>query len=269
MNRNKVQFVIPAGGLGSRFADFGYKIPKPLILIHGIPMLAWVIANLNAKSQDEIFIVTRKELELEDGLTNFLSNFPVKINYVYLDEVTRGPAITVDRCRNKLNLDLPLVVANSDQFVPGGLTNFNSTLRSFDISVASILTMISTEDKWSYVAKNEYGDVVNVVEKEVISNEATVGIYGWSRAHLFFSSLDLMIKNGETTNGEFYVAPTFNQLCKDRIKINTLNVGEDGVGMFGLGTVPDLLNFLKTPSIELYRKQVAALLNYDDNQKME
>jgi hypothetical protein len=108
-----------------------------------------------------------------------------------------------------------------------------------------------------------------VVEKKVISNEATVGIYGWSRAHLFFSSLDQMIKNGETTNGEYYVAPTFNELYKQRVKINTLNVGKDGVGMFGLGTVPDLSIFLQANSIDLYRMQVAALLNYIDKDKIE
>ena len=44
------------------------------------------------------------------------------------------------------------------------------------------MTMWANDPKWSFIKIDEYNNVVNVVnvvEKEVISNEATVGIYNY------------------------------------------------------------------------------------------
>lgn len=41
-----LSIVVPMAGLGSRFAEAGYQDPKPLIPVHGIPMIEVVINNL-------------------------------------------------------------------------------------------------------------------------------------------------------------------------------------------------------------------------------
>ena len=38
--------VIPMAGRGSRFADVGYELPKPLLPVHGVPMIEVVVRNL-------------------------------------------------------------------------------------------------------------------------------------------------------------------------------------------------------------------------------
>ncbi len=43
--------VIPMAGRGSRFADAGYEIPKPLPPIHGVPMIEVVVRNLPRTSR--------------------------------------------------------------------------------------------------------------------------------------------------------------------------------------------------------------------------
>ena len=41
-----INIVIPMAGAGSRFANAGFKDPKPLIKINDIPMIKIVIDNL-------------------------------------------------------------------------------------------------------------------------------------------------------------------------------------------------------------------------------
>ena len=53
--------LIPLGGLGKRFRDNGYKSPKALINIFGVPIINHLITNLNTKNIDMIYISHSKE----------------------------------------------------------------------------------------------------------------------------------------------------------------------------------------------------------------
>ena len=54
-----------------------------------------------------------------------------------------------------------------------------------------------------------------------------------------------MIAKNQRVNGEFYVAPTYNELISKGHKIGIYNIGSVGSGMYGLGTPEDLEYFLK------------------------
>jgi dTDP-glucose pyrophosphorylase len=110
-----------------------------------------------------------------------------------------------------------------------------------------IMTMHANDPKWSFVGLDESDLVHTVVEKEVISNEATVGIYNFKRGSDFVSSADQMINLNLRVNNEFYVAPVYNQLIKIGRNIGIYNIGKVGAGMHGLGTPDDLDSFLKHP----------------------
>jgi len=110
-----------------------------------------------------------------------------------------------------------------------------------------IMTMKSSDPKWSYVSIDSQLFVTRVVEKQVISNEATVGIYGFGTGRLFVQAADEMIREDVRVNNEFYVAPVYNSIIKNGGKIGVYNIGSDASGMYGLGTPEDLELFLKNP----------------------
>jgi hypothetical protein len=89
--------------------------------------------------------------------------------------------------------------------------------------------------------------VTRVVEKEVISHEATVGIYNFRRGSDFVRAADRMIAKNLRVNNEFYVAPVYNELIEDGARIAIYNVGREGAGMYGLGIPSDLEHFLSNP----------------------
>ena len=60
-----MQYVIPAAGEGKRFAEKGFLDPKPLIKLHGIPLIVWVIANFTFEKGDSLLIVGRSNHKID------------------------------------------------------------------------------------------------------------------------------------------------------------------------------------------------------------
>ena len=251
----KIQLVIPAAGLGSRFASIGVNTPKPLIPVMGLPMITWVIGNFKLLSSDRIIIITRPELKLEEIVLPFIKNLECQVDFVYVDRVTEGPAISVSLAKPLLDMNEALIVANSDQFVSADLDAFISDIRQSK-SDGQILTMNASGNKWSYVRRDENSLIVDVKEKVEISSEATVGIYGWSQCMSFFMSLDSMIDANDRTNGEFYVAPSYNYLIHEKLRISGFNIGNVESHVHGLGTPEDLEIFIKNRELETYLESV-------------
>ena len=255
MSRN-INFIIPAAGLGSRFKNNGFDVPKPLIPIAGIPMILWVIGNIPFRPGDTLTIITRGNIEIMKLWDDLAIRKPEWIKECQILELTEGPAITVSHGLQSLDLNLPLVVLNSDQFVDFDLTEYLNKLRNSDFELGSILTMYATEEKWSYVGRDDNGQINRIVEKEVISDEATVGVYGWSKGFLFKKSLDWLQKIDLRVNGEFYVAPSYNYLIANKIPIETYNLGKFPRRVYGLGTVPDYNEFLENKKLLNFREKI-------------
>ena len=104
-----------------------------------------------------------------------------------------------------------------------------------------ILTFNSTHPKWSFAKLDTDGYVIEVAEKQPISNIATVGIYFWKKGSDFVKYADKMIHQNIRVNKEFYICPVYNEAIKDGKKFNTYNVKN----MWGLGTPEDLNVFLE------------------------
>lgn len=256
----RIQVVIPAAGIGSRFTAIGVSTPKPVIDVLGLPMIAWVIGNFKLTSLDVVIIVTRPEMKVQDTLAHFLRNVECRVEYIYVDNLTEGPAITVSLAESALDLDDALIVANSDQYVSADLAVFENAVRN-SVGIGQILTMNATSTKWSYIRKNEMGYVSEVKEKVEISNEATVGIYGWSKAKYFFDSLNSMMLSNDRTNGEFYVGPSYNYLIEKSAGISAINIGDLENHVHGLGTPEDLDTFMQNKQSFSFLNSVKENLN--------
>ena len=255
-----IQLVIPAAGLGSRFAEHGYTQPKPLIDVAGLPMIGWVIGNFRLIEGDTLVVVSRLGLNIREVIEPIVENLGLRVRFIDVPSLTEGPAMTVSAAKSVLDLNQPLVVANSDQYVSAALGPFLTKLRETSQDLGLVLTMKATSSKWSYVGRTENNSVSQIVEKLEISDEATVGIYGWSRADLFLDSLETMVANNDRTNGEFYVAPSYNYLINSGVMVDTEFVGTLEDNVHGLGTVEDLLTFLGNPMLKNYLAKVKKAL---------
>ena len=233
----KMNVLIPMAGAGSRFAQAGYTFPKPLIEVNGKPMIQVVVENLNIDAT-YIYIVQKKHRE-KYNLDTLLNLITPNCKIVEVDGITEGAACTTLLAKEYINNDEPLLMANSDQYVEW---NSNECLYAFtaDSIDAGILTFEATHPKWSY-AKIFNNNIIEVAEKKVISNNATVGIYYWAKGSDYVKYAEQMIQKDIRVNNEFYVCPVFNEAIGDGKKIKTFEIEK----MWGLGTPEDLNAYLQ------------------------
>ncbi|MEM6473503.1 MAG: glycosyltransferase family 2 protein [Planctomycetota bacterium] len=239
-----LHIVIPMAGHGSRFQKAGYRDPKPLIPVHGVPMIRTVIDNLRP-SCDHRFYFLCQQTHIEDyDLAPLLREAAPGCEIRTLRSVTAGAACTVLLASDWIDNETPLMIANCDQWIDFSIDNYLAAGMKDGVD-AFLMTMRDDSPKWSYVKRNAEGKIQGVVEKVVVSDEATVGIYNFSRGCDFVSAAKEMIRENDRSKNEFYVAPVYSRLVRDEQTVKTVSIGDAGDVMHGLGTPPDLEAFLK------------------------
>ncbi|WP_294487907.1 glycosyltransferase family 2 protein [uncultured Mailhella sp.] len=241
-----LNIVLPMAGRGSRFSKAGYTIPKPFIPIHGVPMIKVVIDNLTPRCEHRfIFICQKKYLEtydVERRLRSYTRN-PV---IIAIDGITEGQVCTALCARSFFNNDDPLMSANTDQYIDIDINEYLDAMFSRNLD-GMIMTMKSTDPKWSYARTDAQGLVVETAEKKVISEDATVGIFNFAHGSDLVRSAEKMIADNIRINGEFYTCPCYNYLIKEGKRIGIYPIGKEYSGMYGLGIPEDLEFFISHP----------------------
>lgn len=236
---SKLNILIPMAGAGSRFQQAGYSLPKPLIEIHGKPMIKIVVENLGLDA-NYIFVV-QKSHRNQYNLDTVLNMITPGCKIIETDGLTEGAACTALLAKDLINNDNPLFFANSDQFVEWNPSEFMYKMQESNVD-GGIVTFEASSVKWSYAKiDDQTGLVIEVAEKNPISNKGTTGFYWWKHGSDFVKYAEQMISRNIRVNNEFYVCPVFNQAIKDGKKIKTF----DAEQMWGVGVPEDLDYFLK------------------------
>lgn len=242
-----INIVIPMAGRGSRFAGSNFALPKPFIEIDGKPMIAWVTQNIAPEAPHRfIFIGLRKHFKAFPHIKETLRKLSPNCLFLETDAVTEGAAATVLLAKNFINTEESLMIANSDQYVDISIDDYLSALFAKENTSVDglVMTFYSQDPKWSYCRIDQTGYISEIVEKEVISDQATVGIYNFKHGRDFVCAAQKMIANNLRVKGEFYVAPVFNELISEGKKIIPYLIGKEGDVMHGLGLPEDLQAFM-------------------------
>lgn len=235
----KVNVLIPMSGMGSRFKHTHTR-PKPLIEIRpNLTMIELVVQNLNIDGK-LIFLVLKEHYE-KYKLKEILKKTNKDIEIIIVDSITEGAACTTLLAKNLINSETPLFIANSDQYVENWCFNDFRYQMIKDNSDGGIVIFKANDPKWSFVKLNDKNNVIEVAEKQPISDNATIGFYYWSKGSDYVKYAEQMIEKNIRVNGEFYVAPVYNEAILDGKIIKPYSVDK----MWGLGTPTDLNLFLE------------------------
>lgn len=229
--------MLPVAGRGSRFKEH-YRQPKPLIPVNGVPMVKLVIDNISPVVPHRLIVIALSE-HLDNGLRDVLAGETNDV--VSLDEVTAGAACTVMQAWRLIDTHDPLLIANGDQFLEDVSVDEFLDFAALNDCDGAIMTFHAVGPKWSYVKRGFADRVAHVAEKQQISTEATVGLYWFRYGHDFVRYAKRMIANDRTVNGEFYIAPVYNEMIRENGKVGAWPIKGK---MWGLGTPDDLSAFL-------------------------
>jgi capsule biosynthesis phosphatase len=209
--------IIPIGGVGQRFQDEGYLMPKPLINVLGKPMIYRVIDNLNLSETDNVYIIYNnqlKEYNFEDLIKFY---FPKKnIYFVSLDFLTKGAAETVLTGLNELpvkELNKEFLIMDCDTFYNEDVIGLYKQSKN-----KNLIYYFNDENPnpiFSYIKVNTDRQVVAIKEKEKISHNANTGAYGFKSGHL----LKQYCENILNLNSELYISYVYKKMLEDKIKV--------------------------------------------------
>jgi NDP-sugar pyrophosphorylase family protein len=206
-----MNIVIPMAGLGSRFTEAGYTVPKPLLRAHGKTLLEWSVDSLPLDIATRLVFVGLEEhrdcFGIEDVIRSLYHTFdPV---FHWLTKTTRGQAETVVAATPLLDQSAALLIFNIDTaFRSPGLGD--RLRKSNDDGVLGAFH--SSEPRFSYARTGPDGYVTEVREKVAISDNALTGLYHFKSTKDFLEVANATIAADVRECGEFYVAPLYNQL---------------------------------------------------------
>ena len=223
-------------GLGSRFPRSQYPT-KPLIDVAGKPMIIKAVESLDLDGK--YYFVIRKDKSVDEIKDRV--NGMVDSTFIEIDHITEGPAVTALMCEKYLDKDDELVIANCDQIMEWNSKLFLHNARLYD---GCVVTYHSHTPKNSYARLDKKGNVVEIKEKEVISNVSLNGIHYWNKAQYFIDSATKMIEaNDRAPNNEFYVAPTYNYMIRQGLTVGIFHIPNEQHN--AVGTPEDLITYLK------------------------
>ena len=239
-----MNIVIPMAGHGSRFFKAGYQEPKPLVSVLGKPMIEWVIENIRPSRPHRFIFICQAEHLRSFPLQSTLERLAPGCLIREVQGVTDGAACTALFAKDLIDTRDPLMIANCDQYVDVEMDAY----LAHETADGLIMTMKARDNKWSFIELDSTGRVIRVAEKEVVSDEATVGIYNYRYGADFVCAAEQMISKNLRVNNEFYVAPVYNELIAAGKRITYYNIGSLASGMYGLGTPEDLEAFVAIQS---------------------
>ena len=234
---SKLQVVMPMAGLGSRFRNQGIFKPKPFIEVDGMPMFMKALSSLEGyHGEIEVHVIVREESLDVGEIPKDLWNKYAKCHVHTLNALTKGAAETVSKISDLLDSRQPLLVLDCDLFFQS--LEFINAIENCD-SDGALLTFKSQSPKYSY-AKSENGFLVEIAEKKVISEDAIIGAYLFSKAETFVSwTKSLLIKPISNELVEYYISEVFREGLQRGARIEVLQ-GK----IWSFGTPEELENYL-------------------------
>lgn len=235
-----MNLVITMAGLGSRFKEAGYNVPKYMIEAHEKSLFHWSMLSLSDFfAEDRFIFIVRKE----DNASEFIGKECKKIgirNYyiIEIDYTTDGQATTALLAEKYWKADQALLIYNIDTYVEEG-----QMLKSDIRGDGFIPCFIGQGDHWSFVKiDNKDGRALEVREKKRISENCTLGAYYFKSCNLYKDIYtEYYVDKTNIEKNEKYVAPLYNLMISKNHDIYISIIDKDKIHV--LGTPKELQAF--------------------------
>jgi dTDP-glucose pyrophosphorylase len=263
--------LIPMAGLGSRFADAGYTLPKPLISVSGEPMIINAIRDM-PKSDKWIFVVRKEhvdEFKIDQIIKKELPNAII----IAIDKTTEGQACTCLLAEKYLDPEEPLLIAACDNGYFYDTKRYTELCSRTDID-AVVWTFTRKENlrqnpaAWGWIKLEDDGETIKDMSVKVpispdpYNDHAVVATFYFKKTKDFIASTKMMIAENHRIKNEFYVdsLPIFLKKMKKKSAIFDVDL------YVGWGTPKDLYNYQKIEFILENRADINNLSTEDRQQ---
>jgi choline kinase len=217
-----MEVIVPAAGLSTRFPNMRPKYT--LTDFSGKLMIEQSIAPFLGKHHITIGIL--KEHNDQYKTAQYLEdNYPNQISVVILENRTKGPADTVYQIIQQIGFDAePILVKDCDSFFDYPAIDENAVCVA-RVEDYEIIKRLSSK---SFIVSNDQGIIIDIIEKQVVSNKFCVGGYKFESAKMFTSAYN-QLQDAQVS--EIFVSHIIeeclnrNVIFKEHIVSNYVDVG--------------------------------------------
>ena len=223
-----MQLIIPMSGLGSRFVREGFQDPKPLIKVHGRPMIEWVLRMFPGE-EAPLFICRQQHLD-ETAMRATLETLKPNGIIHAIEGAKLGPVAALMQAADQIDDDRPVLVSYCDYYMQWDYEDFKDYLRKSNY--AGAIPCYTGFHPHLLPAKNLYASCcVNADRlleeiREKYSFEAdktkalhSPGVYYFGSGRIMKHYCNKLMQSGDALNGEYYVSMVFNHLLEDGLAV--------------------------------------------------
>lgn len=244
--RQSGAILLPMAGLGKRFADAGYDLPKPLVPVSGRPMVIQAMRDLPSAPTQKF--VLRSDLPGVVAIESKLRATFVGAQFLTLDALTEGQAITCQLGADGLDPDAPVTIGACDN---GILYDVDALDRALEDAGNDVLVWIvrghgdgrRRPQMFGWVDVDVDGRVTGVCVKQVPDDAAhdplIIGTFTFRKLAFFTRAVGRLVARRGRVNGEFYVDSLIEDCLAEGLNVRLFEVDH----YIGWGTPVDLQTF--------------------------
>ena len=258
-----MHLIVPMAGLGQRFRDEGYALPKPLIEVSGMPMVVRAVRDL-PPAERMTFLVHPDHLR-EHAIDRRLKEHFAEATVIATPGLTAGQACTVRLASPAISADEEVLVAACDNTHLYDAGKF-AALRADPTIDAIIWTyrhdprvlVKPTAHGWvrvgqvSNLSKIDSRQVENLsyevaavsckvpISDTPLVDHAISGCFWFRRAGQLFQAIDDLVASNQRVNNEFYLDQVPNWYIQSGRRVVVFEVEK----YIGWGTPHDLRDYL-------------------------
>jgi UDP-N-acetylglucosamine diphosphorylase / glucose-1-phosphate thymidylyltransferase / UDP-N-acetylgalactosamine diphosphorylase / glucosamine-1-phosphate N-acetyltransferase / galactosamine-1-phosphate N-acetyltransferase len=207
--------VILAAGKGTRMGSITQQTPKPMLPIHGKPMLEHILERLTAAGVERFFVVVGYRGEL---IENYFRDGPLRIEFRRQEPVNGTGAAA--RLAREFARDQPFLLTYSDILCDSGeYVRCVDTLQQHP-DAAAVVAVKAVSDPWQGAAVYEkHGRIRRIVEKPPKGSSTThwnsAGFYAF-RPVLF----DFLDRIAPSPRNEYELTSALDMMLADGLELH-------------------------------------------------
>lgn len=215
-------------GIGQRFIDVGYSIPKPLIKIGDKTIIEYVI-GLFPGEENFTFICNSQHLT-KTNMREVLNEVCPKGKIIEIQEHKLGPVYSVNSVMDLVNENEPIIVNYCDFFMIWDYSDFKKTV--FDNNCYGAIPcytgfhphLLHNNNVYASCKLDNEKQLIEIKEKYSFNEDKTkahhsAGTYYFKDAKTMKKYFNKVLEKKINFNREYYVSLVYNFLVQDKLPV--------------------------------------------------